>query len=223
MGWFLAVRKEAGQPSCGLMDLPWDKFLRDFILIVAVSDPFGTLSLFTSLSANLSAVERRRLAFRAARNAACVLLGAIVIGQVLLDLIGVNLVALRIAGSVILFLFGLQMVFGRYSRESIRVEEGADPAVFPLAVPSLAGAGTITAVIVLTDNDLYPLAVQAGTSVMMLLAMGVAYGLMRAGDWILARIGKSGADLLVRVAGLVLAALAVQLLGKIFPLPVVPS
>ena len=77
------------------------------------------------------------------------------IGQVILDAIGIHMHSLKVAGGVILFLFGVRMLFGKMDKAEISPEEGRDLAVFPLAVPAIAGPGAMMAAIVLTDNDVY--------------------------------------------------------------------
>jgi multiple antibiotic resistance protein len=87
----------------------------------------------------------------------------VVAGQIILDAIGIHLHSLKVAGGIILFLFGLQMLFGRVDAKPGAPEPGRDLAVFPLAVPSIAGPGAMMAVILLTDNDVYTVAEQAQT------------------------------------------------------------
>jgi multiple antibiotic resistance protein len=143
--------------------------------------------------------------------ATLVLLGAIVIGQLLLSVMGINLVSFQVAGGIVLFLFAAQLIFGGLEQGSAAMEASDDIAVFPLAIPTIATPGAILAVIVLTDNHLYLLPMQAGTAAITLVILGISYGMMRAADAILGAIGKQGARMLVRVMGLILAALSVQL------------
>jgi multiple antibiotic resistance protein len=90
-------------------------------------------------------------------------------------------------------------------------EPGRDLAVFPLAVPSIAGPGAIMAVILLTDNDVYTPAEQAQTGVVLLVVLLINYILLLFSDAILRIIGRSGAAVLVRVMGIILASLAVEI------------
>jgi len=118
-------------------------------------DPISNLALFACLTAAMHRAERRRIAWRASLYAAIVLVVAVVIGQIVLDAMGIRLRSLQVAGGLILCVFGLQMVFGWIEQNSASVDKGRDLAVFPLAVPAIAGPGAITAVILLTDNDVY--------------------------------------------------------------------
>ena len=119
---------------------------------------------------------------------------AIAIGQILLGGLGVQLVSLQIAGGLILFLFGLQMVFGTVGQTSAKSEHDHDLAVFPLAVPSIASPGAIMAIIVLTDNYTHSLPTQAGTALILLLILAITYLFMLGATPILKVIGKNGAS-----------------------------
>ena len=181
-------------------------------MLWATIDPVGTLAIFASVTATLTPALRRKTALKATLYSAAILLGSIVIGQILLSALGIDLLSLQVAGGAILFLFALQMIFG-----SGMQEEGSDKnsdhdlAVFPLAVPSIASPGAIMAVIVLTDNNLHGIADQALTAGVLLGVLLVTYLLMLASTQILRVIGTNGAAILVRVMGLILAALSVQL------------
>lgn len=189
-----------------------EKSLRDAAMLWATIDPIGTLALFAALSARLTPADRRHVALRATLYSAIILVGSIVIGQVVLDLMGIRLISLQVAGGIILFLFGLQMIFGRGTESApAEPESGHDLAVFPLAVPSIASPGAIMAAIVLTDNDLYTVAQQATTAAVLLGVLAVTCTLMLLSGPILRVIGRSGAAILVRVMGMVLAALSVEL------------
>ena len=187
-----------------------EKLFRDFMLIWTTVDPIGTLAIFAGLTASLTRAERKRVARRATIYAAIILVGAVVIGQIILDAMGIHLLSLKLAGGIILFLFSLQMLFGNLEN-SPEGDPGRDIAVFPLAVPSIAGSGTIMAVIVLTDNDVYTVPEQAQTAVVLLVVLAMTYGLLLASERILKVIGRQGASILVRVMGIILAALSVEL------------
>jgi len=195
------------------------KLFRDFMLIWTTIDPIGNLALFAGLTASLTRVERRRVARRATTYAAIILVCAVVAGQVILDAMGIHLLSLKLAGGIILFLFALKMLFGSMESEAGAPEEGRDIAVFPLAVPSIAGPGTIMAVIVQTDNDVYTIPQQAATAVVLLLVLLITYGFFLASDAILRVIGRQGASVMVRVMGILLAALSVELVMNALSIP----
>jgi multiple antibiotic resistance protein len=192
-----------------------DKFTTDALMFWATIDPVGTLALFSAITAGLSREERRKIALKSVAYAALILTGAIVGGQVLLAGMGIRLISLQIAGGMILFLFGLQMIFGHSGKSSsTQPEPGHDIAVFPLAVPSIASPGAIMAAILLTDNYHYSIPVQSATALIMLGVLAVSYAMMLASTPILRIIGNNGASILVRVMGMILAALSVELVMK---------
>ena len=143
--------------------------------------------------------------------ATIILVVAVVAGQIILDAIGIHLHSLKVAGGIILFLFGLQMLFGKMDKAERTPEEGRDLAVFPLAVPSIAGPGAIMAVILLTDNDVYTVPEQAETGIVLLVVLFLTYILLLFSDAILRVIGRQGAAVLVRVMGIILCSLAVEI------------
>lgn len=187
-----------------------EKLTQDALIIWATIDPIGTMALFAALTAHLTPTERRRTAFKAIGYAALVLIGSIVIGQVILSAMGIRLVSFQIAGGIILFLFGLQMIFSSDSQQATKEPEH-DMAVFPLAIPATATPGAILAVILLTDNQAYPIAAQTGTALIVLCILAVTLVLLLLSERIIKIIGTSGASILVRVMGIILAALSVEL------------
>src|SRR5437868_10894968 len=184
------------------------KISKDFATIWTTIDPIGNVAIFAGLTASLTRAERRRTALRASVYAAVILVVAVVAGQIILDAIGIHLHSLKVAGGIILFLFGLQMLFGRMDAKAGAPEPGRDLAVFPLAVPSIAGPGAIMAVILLTDNDVYTVPEQIQTAVVLLVVLGLTYVLLLVSDAILRVIGQQEAAILVRVMGILLAALS---------------
>jgi len=143
-----------------------------------------------------------------------ILVVAVVIGQIVLDAMGIRLLSLQLAGGIILFIFGLRMLFGQEGEEKASQPPGQDLAVFPIAVPSIAGPGAIMAVILLTDNDVYTVPQQAQTAVVLLVVLAINYVLLLLSDAVLRVIGRQGAAILVRVMGILLAALSVELVMK---------
>ncbi len=189
-----------------------DKALGDFLIILSTVDPMSTLALFVGLTAQYEPHERVKIAFRAVGFSTLILLASLVVGQILLGALGIPLASFQLAGAIIFFLFGVQMVFGSGAGDtSMKIESGHDSAVFPLAVPSLASPGSILAVVVLTDNNRYSIPEQAITGGALLLVMGITLLVLLLANQIFRIIGHAGASLLVRVLGLILAALAVDM------------
>jgi len=164
------------------------KISKDFATIWTTIDPIGNVAIFAGLTASLTRAERRRTALRASLYAAVILVVAVVAGQIILDAIGIHLRSLKVAGGIILFLFGLQMLFGRLDAKAEAPEPGRDLAVF-----------------------VYTVAEQAQTGVVLLVVLLLTYILLLFSDAILRIIGRQGAAILVRVMGIILASLAVEI------------
>jgi multiple antibiotic resistance protein len=187
------------------------KISKDFATIWTTIDPIGNVAIFAGLTAALTRAERHRTALRAVLYATAILVVAVFAGQVILDAIGIRMHSLKVAGGIILFLFALKMLFGGLDSRPGSPEAGRDLAVFPLAVPAIAGPGAMMAVIVLTDNDVYTVPEQAETGVVLVVVLLMTYIFLRFSDFILRIIGQQGAAVLVRVMGIILASLAVEI------------
>jgi multiple antibiotic resistance protein len=188
-----------------------EKLIRDFMMFWTTIDPPGTLAIFAGLTASLTTRQRRKVALRASIYAAIILIVAVVAGQIILDAMGIRVLSLKLAGGIILFLFSLQMLFGSGDHGTASSETKHDIAVFPLAVPSIAGPGAIMAVILRTDNDVYTVPEQAQSAAILLLVLLINFILLLLSDVILRIIGQTGASILVRVMGMILAALSVEI------------
>ncbi|HEY2798927.1 MAG TPA: MarC family protein [Thermoanaerobaculia bacterium] len=190
------------------------KIVRDFMMIWTTIDPIGNVALFAALTGGLTPADRRGIARRASIYATLILVVAVVLGQIILDAVGVRMLSLQVAGGIILFLFAVKMLFGEMDEGASSADPNRDLAVFPLAVPSIAGPGAIMAVIILTDNDVYTVPQQMQTAVVLLVVLALNYLALRLSDPILRFIGKQGAAVLIRVMGILLASLAVEIVMK---------
>ena len=170
------------------------QLLSNFVLLWAVIDPIGTLPVFLSVTAKHPDAERRHIAFVAATAAAGILLFFTLVGETLLDAMGVQLLAFQIAGGIVLFLFALTMIFGESKpQEELKLAgKTHDMAIFPLATPSIASPGAMMAVVLLTQNDRHPWLDQAVTAGLMLAVVAAAYALMRCAGPISRIIGSGG-------------------------------
>lgn len=190
--------------------------LKAFVTFVTVIDPVGLVPLVLGLTGGDTPAERRAIILRATVIAALVIAFFGAFGRWLFDNLGISLMAFDIAGGALLFLVSIDMVFGRPSgaRETEREEREArtrdDVSVFPLAIPLIAGPGTIASVILLVSSaggDPLRLGVVAltgiATLVLALLAMLMSALIER-------RVGTTGILVLSRILGMLLAALAVQ-------------
>jgi multiple antibiotic resistance protein len=184
---------------------------RDFLMLLVTIDPIGTVALFVPLTASTPPAERARIARKSVIVAGSVLLAFLIAGEFLLSELGIRLVSFQVAGGIILFLFGLQMVFGTgVVAESAHAEPGHDIAVFPLALPGIANPGAIMAVVLLTDNHRQSVAQQALTAGVLVVVLILTLVALLFSRRINQLLGSTGTNVLIRVMGLILAALATE-------------
>lgn len=191
--------------------MSWHELFFDFVTLWVTVDPIGTVPLFLAVTKDMSAADRRRAAIRATFVAFGVLAGFLYLGQRLLEIMKIDLLAFQIAGGIILFLFSLTMVFDRGGAHDAKSDPGHDVAVFPLAMPSIASPGALLSVVVLTNNNTHNLGQQTATCAVMALVLAATLALMLLGNHMIRIIGRSGANILSRVIGMILAAVAVQM------------
>lgn len=191
--------------------------LTAFANFFVVIDPIGVVPFFVSLTAGFDRDSRRRTALKSVSIAAVILLVFTVLGQPLLHYLGVTLGAFRIASGALLFLLAIDMVVVKESgirattpKEEEEATHRPDVAVFPLAIPLIAGPGAIASTILLqTHNNGDPIA-QAITAAVMVGVLAITGILFLAAGPIMTMLGVTGVNVLTRVLGIVLAALAVN-------------
>jgi len=187
-----------------------------FVVLLIVIDPIGNAPIFVALTHNMSSAYRRRMAIRGIALAAVILLVFLFIGDALLKTLGIGISAFRIAGGILLFLLAIDMVFARQSglrsttvREQQEAEHRRDVSVFPLAFPLIAGPGALTTVLLMTSPR-PALWIFVGMLVALLLVLGLALVSLLFADRIMRLLGETGANVITRLLGLLLAALATQ-------------
>ena len=183
----------------------------------ATIGPLDVAAMFAGLTANHTAQQKRSLAIRGSLIGTIILVAFALIGEFLLEGLGISLAALRIAGGILLLLIGIEMVFARTSGGTSTTDEEEqealvkpDISVFPLATPLIAGPGAMGAAILLMANQEGNIAGQAiivGSLLVVLLLTFVS--LLLAGK-IQHLLGVTGMHVITRVMGVLLSALAVQ-------------
>jgi MarC family membrane protein len=183
----------------------WRAFTEAFITLVVIMDPLSSAPIFISLTAGRTPAGRRRAALEAAAVAGGLVVIFALFGRLILDYLHVSVESLTIAGGLLLLLVALQMLRG----EEFAQPDSANVALVPLATPLLAGPGAIAAVMVLTRRY-EDLSGMIGVILGIVAAVVVvAIGLLLA-DQIARLLRPSVIQLLTRVLGLLLSAIAVQ-------------
>lgn len=189
--------------------------LSSFVTLLVTIGPIETGVIFASLTAGIHRAARASLALRSTTIAGIVLLLFAVAGNIALGLLHISLPAFRVAGGLLLFLQALSLTFSGpglssiSEREQLDAEEPGDIAVFPLAFPLIAGPGGMAAVVLLMGRTQGALE-GSGVIAMIAVCLLLTYGAMRAADRLVLLLGRTGADVVRRIAGVLLAGLAVQ-------------
>ena len=195
------------------MNLELSNLLREFITLLVVIDPIGTLPVFYFATAAVPAALHWRFAIRAVLVAWIVLMAFLIGGQVLLEGLGLRFGSFQIAGGIVLFLFALTMIFGESKPEREIEEAGRSDlsgAVFPLAMPSIASPGAMLAIVVLTDNHKNSIPDQLVTAGLLTVILALTLVLLLLATMLKKVLGNSGASVISRVMGIILATVAVD-------------
>ncbi|MCX8225682.1 MAG: MarC family protein [Sulfitobacter sp.] len=191
----------------------WPNLLRELITLFVVIDPIGSLPVFLYATANVPKNLHRSFALRAVLVAGIVLLAFLVGGQFLLESLGLRLGSFQVAGGIVLFLFALSMIFGepKPTQEIEAAErDHLAGAVFPLAMPSIASPGAMLAIVILTDNHSNPVSDQLITAALLILILAATLVLLLMAGKIGRLMGTTGASVISRVMGIILATVAVD-------------
>jgi multiple antibiotic resistance protein len=188
-----------------------------FTALFATIGPVDVAAIFAAITKDSSPAERRRMALRGTLIGAGILTVIALIGEALLQQLGITLAALRTAGGILLLLMGIDMVFARHSgatsTTSDETEEATtktDISVFPLATPLLAGPGAMGAVILLMADAGGDHLAQAVVIAALLANFVIALVLLLMAGQLSRLLGVTGLNVITRVVGVLLSALAVQ-------------
>lgn len=192
-------------------------FLSAFAVLFVIIDPPGCAPIFATLTQGTSRKHQKVMAVKSVFIASIILFGFAYVGEFVFDKLGISLDALRIAGGIMLFIIGLNMVFEkrtekREGRAEEVLEEAEDPediSVFPMGIPMIAGPGTMASLLIMMGKtetlggQISILAALALTLFITLITFLIAGPLMKL-------MGKSVTDVLTRVLGVLLTTLAAQ-------------
>jgi multiple antibiotic resistance protein len=190
----------------------WQERLSEFVTLFVVVNPFGVLSAFLAAAGTLPASTQRRVALTAVLVAFAALLFFILAGGFLLERMGISSRAFQIAGGIVLFVVALEMVRG----ESHEVVHGPGTggaqrlAIYPIAIPKIAGPEAMLAIVLLVDDDRYDIVERSLTAGVLALVLAVTLLILLLAGPISRVIGETGTSVIGRLMGIMLAALAVN-------------
>ena len=195
----------------------FDFIINSFIVLFVVIDPVGVAPIFAALTHGNTDAYRREMAIKGTVLSAGILILFAFIGHFLLNALGITLDAFRVAGGLFLLLLSIDMVFARQSglrsttrRENQEAEHKEDISVFPLSIPLIAGPGTITTMMLLmSETEHQPLWVISLMTVLICELLLILFTLLMSVQ-LIKFIGETGSNVISRVLGILLAALAIQ-------------
>jgi multiple antibiotic resistance protein len=186
-------------------------FVEAFVTLFVIMDPPGSVPIFLALTGSLAARDRHRAAWQAVTLAGGVIVVFAVAGQQILRYLGIDLPALQGAGGLLLVLVALELLTGKLQDPT--EEATANVALVPLGTPLLAGPGAIVATMLFVRRAHHPgdyLAIAAGV----VLVLAAVFLALRFSGIVVRILRPSGIEVLTRISGLLLAAIAVQLIAS---------
>ncbi len=193
-----------------------ETLVKFFVVFFVVVDPISLIPLFAGLTQGSSARYKKKMAGKATLIALVISVMFALVGAKFLDIMGISLSAFRIAGGTLLFLIALDMVFARASgtRSTLTEQEEAkkreDISVFPLAFPFMAGPGALATILLTAGEVAAKPLLFTGFLCVVALVLIVCWILMLATPRLMKLLGVTGANVVSRLSGVILAALAVQ-------------
>lgn len=185
-----------------------------FTTLFVVMDPVGTVPVFLALTGGYAREDQRKAAAQATLTSLAVILVFAVLGKYILRFLQISMEALQLSGGFLLFLVSMELLMGRDDGPAEGGAASSNVALVPLGTPLLAGPGAIVTVMVGVDQGGGHLAGWVAVAVAILLMHVVMYLTMRFAVAISGFLGESGITLLTRISGLLLAAIATQMMAQ---------
>ena len=190
-----------------------ETIIQAFAVLFAAINPLSKIFYFSFLTADEPLEFKRCIATKACLAAFFILLGFSLVGDRLLRFLGIDIAAVSIAGGVLLFMVSARLVMhGAGKHESGDPDESEDPAIFPLAMPLIAGPTSIVACLVLMGNATGSIQTQAAVVVTMGLVIILTFLTLLISERITRIIGHAGLEVMTRIVGFILSSLAVQMI-----------
>jgi multiple antibiotic resistance protein len=195
--------------------MDWHFAATAFATAITIIDPIGMVPLTVTTTAACDISRRKRVVDQAVLIAAIVMLAMGIVGPAVLVYLGITLPAFGIAGGILLFLIAMDMLFARPVSARATAEElesgpAENPAIFPLAIPMIAGPGTLATVMLMVNLSHGDWSRYAMVFLAYAAALAITWLCMRGAARYMHRIGTTGIHVVTRLLGIILAALAVQ-------------
>jgi len=188
-------------------------FVYELVTLFVILDPVSTIPIFLAATVGLERKSSLAVAAYAVALSFVVLLVFIAGGQLLLNALHIPMPSFQLAGSIVLLLFGLKLVLGKVTEEASAIPEGTssfERSIYPLAIPGIAGPGSMLTVVLLTDNNTRTLKEQAITTAELAICLMVLLGIYATSSFLYRALGRGGIEVISRVFGLIVASIAVN-------------
>ena len=190
-------------------------FAKIFISVFTIMGPFTVIPTFVSMSEGMSQMQIRHIAARSIMVASSILIVSTIAGEKIFDLLGISIPSFKIAGGILILLMGINMLHAKRSEsratdselEEARVKE--DISVFPIGTPLIAGPGAISTVILFATGGKKFVSVLMVLAAIIISSVGMYY-LLRYSRLIYQALGQTGTNIMMRLMGLVLSAMAIE-------------
>ncbi len=189
-----------------------NSFFYEFVTLYVILDPVATIPVFLAVTTGLSRGRQLAVAGTAILISFAILMFFILVGDKLLEALHVPMASFQLAGGLVLLLFGLQMTLGKVTETALAMPANAslvERALFPLAMPSIAGAGSILTVMLLADNTDRTFAEQVQTTAVLVACMAALFVGFVLASFLSRLLGRGGIEIVSRVFGLILTSIAV--------------
>jgi multiple antibiotic resistance protein len=192
------------------------KFL---VAMIIMMNPLGSLSIFLQLTKQFSLVQQRKTAIKCGLSITIIMVASIWIGSQLLDLLGITIASFRFAGGIILLLTGLSMLQSKESpishtpEDDIAAEERSSIAIVPLALPIIIGPGSISA-LVIASNDYSSFMLKGWLSLLCVVLAASMFVILYYGAIIGRFVGESVMKVITRIMGMIIMAIAAGMLAN---------
>ncbi|MEW6356546.1 MAG: MarC family protein [Planctomycetota bacterium] len=187
-----------------------ETIIEAFSVLFVVLGPVDNAATFAALTKGFTPVHRRRTALKAVLVATLVMVVFAVFGDDILSFLGVEMFSLQIAGGILLLLAAIQMVMAEAEKKPQEEVSDKEIAIFPMAMPLIAGPDAIVSIAMLVSKAGPTLSHQAGVIAVMFVVLALVYLALLGSGWLVRLLGEQGIEIITRILGLLLAALAVE-------------
>ncbi len=199
--------------------LEYVEYIKIFIGLLAIVNPFGAVPLFISMTANETANQKKKTVDLTSLGVTIILLTVLFFGQLLLQFFGISIDSFRVGGGILLLLMAIAMLNAKTSnvkQTEVEAYESIDKesvAIVPLAMPMLAGPGAISTVI-LASHKGDGFGHYFGIALGILMLSAIVWLVLRTSSFISNKLGETGINVFSRIMGLVLAAIAIEFIAN---------